>query len=205
MRPRRMFPIILIIALSLSSIPAGHSQAPMIITEQGFGLNRSSPLTIKIVFLGITENDLNSTYLTSNVTLPALKYQTILAGPLNTGVVYNFRYQLVYADNSTVTSFAQYLRSIQKNETTTGTSAFINPYFTNSTTLLQARNVFYDADKVESWLASNMTLFGANPVPGYTLFVADLHNFTIPSLHTLSIKPTTYVVGSARRHRPSSL
>src|SRR6058998_3313378 len=101
MRPRRMFPIILIIALSLSSIPAGHSQAPMIITEQGFGLNRSSPLTIKIVFLGITENDLNSTYLTSNVTLPALKYQTILAGPLNTGVVYNFRYQLVYADNST--------------------------------------------------------------------------------------------------------
>jgi len=144
-------------------------------------LNRSSPLTIKIVFLGITENDLNSTYLMSNVTLSALKYQTILAGPLNTGVVYNFRYQLVYADNSTVTSFAQYLRSIQKNETTTGTSAFINPYFTNSTTLLQARNVFYDADKVESWLASNMTLFGGNPVPGYTLFIADLHNFTIPS------------------------
>ena len=176
-----MLPIILIIALSLSSIPAGHSQAPVIITEQGFGLNRSSPLTIKIVFLGITENDLNSTYLMSNVTLPALKFQTILAGPLNTGVVYNFRYQLVYADNSTVTSFAQYLRSIQKNETTTGTSAFINPYFTNSTTLLQARNVFYDADKVESWLASNMTLFGGNPVPGYTLFIADLHNFTIPS------------------------
>src|SRR5881398_4111177 len=134
MRPRRMLPTILIIALSLSSIPAGHSQAPIIITEQGFGLNRSSPLTIKIVFLGITENDLNSTYLMSNVTLPALKFQTILAGPLNTGVVYNFRYQLVYADNSTVTSFAQYLRSIQKNETTTGASAFINPYFTNSTT-----------------------------------------------------------------------
>src|SRR5881296_3893614 len=181
MRPRRMLPIILIIALSLSSIHAGHSQAPIIITEQGFGFNRFSPLTIKIVFLGITENDLNSTYLMSNVTLPTLKYQTILAGPLNTGVVYNFRYQLVYADNSTVTSFAQYLRSIQKNETTTGTSAFINPYFTNSTTLLQARNVFYDADKVESWLASNMTLFGGNPVPGYTLFIADLHNFTIPS------------------------
>src|SRR5207247_288378 len=108
MRPRRMLPTILIIALSLSSIPAGHSQAPIIITEQGFGLNRSSPLTIKIVFLGITENDLNSTYLMSNVTLPTLKYQTILAGPLNTGVVYNFRYQLVYADNSTVTSLAQY-------------------------------------------------------------------------------------------------
>jgi len=153
----------------------------MTITEQSVGLNRSSPLTIRIVFLGITENELNSTYLTSNVTLPALKYQTILAGPLNTGVIYNFRYQLVYADNSTVTSFSNFLRSIQKNETTTGTSAFINPYFTNSTTLLQARNAFYDADRVESWLASNMTFFGANPIPGYTLFVADLHNFTIPS------------------------
>src|SRR5437667_10276490 len=181
MRPLTTLMILLISALSLSSSTTGKTHGPMTITEQSVGLNRSSPLTIRIVFLGITENELNSTYLTSNVTLPALKYQTILAGPLNTGVVYNFRYQLVYPDNSTVTSFAQYLRSIQKNETTTGTSAFINPYFTNSTTLLQARNVFYDADKVESWLASNMTLFGGNPVPGYTLFIADLHNFTIPS------------------------
>src|SRR5438046_9811332 len=117
----------------------------------------------------------------TNVSLPTLKYQTSLAEPFNTGVVYNFRYQLVYADNSTVTSFAQYLRSIQKNETTTGTSAFINPYFTNSTTLLQARNVFYDADKVESWLASNMTLVGGNPVPGYSRFMRDPPTFTVPS------------------------
>src|SRR5438093_11263954 len=105
MRPRRMLPTILIIALSLSSIPAGHSQAPIIITEQGSGLNRSPPLTIKIVFLGITENDLNSTYLMSNVTLPTLKYQTILARPLNKGVDYNSLYPLVYATTSTEPSF----------------------------------------------------------------------------------------------------
>ncbi len=176
-----MFPIILIIALSLSSIPTGHSQAPIIITEQGFGFNRSSPLTIKIVFLGITENELNSTYLTSNVTLPALKYQTILAGPLNTGVIYNFHYQLVYANNSTVTQFVHNLTSIEKIETTTTTSSLENPYFDNTTALFQVQNYFYDADKVESWLGSNMALFGASPTPGYTLFVADLDGFGIPS------------------------
>src|SRR6058998_2900329 len=95
MRPRRMLPTILIIALSLSSIPAGHSQAPIIITEQGFGLNRSSPLTIKIVFLGIIENDLNSTYLMSNVTLPtqvpnhsrgAIEHRRRLQLPLSGGL-----------------------------------------------------------------------------------------------------------------------
>jgi hypothetical protein len=181
MSTRRTLPIILIVALSLSSVPAGHAQPPSMITEQGFGLNRTTSLTIKIVFLGITANQLNSTYLTSNVTLPALKYQTILAGPLNTGVVYNFHYQLVYADNSIVTQFVQYLLSIQTEQSTNTTSALVNPYFANASSLFQVRNYFYDADKVESWLGSNMALFGGSPVPGYTLFVADLNSFGIPS------------------------
>ncbi len=152
----------------------------MAIIQQGPSLNRSSDLTIKIVFLGITSSELNSTYLTSNVTLPFLKYQTILAGPINTGVIYNFHYQLVFADNSTLASFRQYLLSIQKEETTTMTSTLENPYFTNSSLLFPAQNYFYDADKVESWLESNMALFGGNPVPGYTLFVANLTG-SIPS------------------------
>ena len=120
----------------------------MAIIQQGPSLNRSSDLTIKIVFLGITSSELNSTYLTSNVTLPFLKYQTILAGPINTGVIYNFHYQLVFADNSTLASFRQYLLSIQKEETTTMTSTLENPYFTNSSLLFPAQNYFYDADKV---------------------------------------------------------
>ena len=170
-----------ILILAVVQFPAVNSQSPQLIAQQGFGLNRSASLSVKIVFLGITPADLNSTYLTSNVTLPALKYQNILAGPLNTGVIYNFHYQLVFANASTTTKFANYLMSIQKEEITTATSAFVNPYFDNYTTLSQARNYVYDADKVESWLESNMTLFGASPVPGYTLFVADLHNFLIPS------------------------
>jgi hypothetical protein len=151
-----------------------------LIIEQGFGLNRSTSLTIKVVYLGITAGELNSTFLTSNVSLPALKYQSITAGPLNTGVIYNFHYQLVFADNSTVIEFANYLKSIQQEQSFSATSG-LNPYFTNSTTLSQSQNYFYNADKVESWLGSNLTLFGGSPIPGYTLFVADLSNFGIPS------------------------
>jgi hypothetical protein len=98
-------------------------------------------------------------------------------------VIFNFDYQLVFADNSIVNKFAQYLSSIGKPETTPpGPSGpMVNPYFTNSSTMLAAQNYFYDADKVESWLGSNMTLFGGNPASGYTLFVADLSGFSIPS------------------------
>ena len=187
MRSSLVLPIALIVLLSVVQFPSVYSQSPRLINEQGFGLNRSASLTIKIVFLGISPDELNSTYLKSNITVPPLKYQAILAGPLNTGVVFNFNYQLVFADNSTVNKFAQYLLSIQKPENTTSTpgspSGLVNPYFTNSSTLSVAQNYFYNADKVESWLGSNMTLFGENPVSGYTLFVADLHSHRIPSLN----------------------
>src|SRR2546422_10014077 len=139
MRPILVLPVAFIILLSVVQVPTIHSQSPQMINEQGFGLNRSASLTIKIVFLGISPDELNSTYLKSNITVPPLKYQAILAGPLNTGVIFNFNYQLVFADNSTVNKFAQYLLSIQKMETTTSTpgspSGLVNPYFTNSSTL----------------------------------------------------------------------
>ncbi len=187
MRLVQVLPVALVVLLSIVQFPPVHSQSPQLINEQGFGLNRSASLTIKIVFLGITPRELNSTYLKSSVSVPPLKYQAILAGPLNTGVIFNFNYQLTFADNSTVSKFAQYLSSIEKPEDTTPSSStpygLVNPYFTNSSTLSVAHNYFYDADKVESWLGSNMTLFGASPASGYTLFVADLHSFAIPSFN----------------------
>jgi len=187
MRLSLVLPVALIVLLSIVQFPTVDSQSPQSINEQGFGLNRSASLTIKIVFLGITPGELNSTYLKSSVSVPPLKYQAILAGPLNTGVIFNFNYQLTFADNSTVSKFAQYLSSIEKPEDTTPSPStpygLVNPYFTNSSTLSVAHNYFYDADKVESWLGSNMTLFGASPASGYTLFVADLHGFAIPSFN----------------------
>ena len=185
MRLAQVLPVALIVLLSIVQFPPVHSQSPQLINEQGFGLNRSASLTIKIVFLGITPGELNSTYLKSSVSVPPLKYQAILAGPLNTGVIFNFNYELTFADNFTTTKFVQYLRSIEKQEDTAPRpilpSGLVNPYFTNSSTVSVARNYFYDADKVESWLGSNMTLFGGNPVSGYTLFVADLSGLGVPS------------------------
>ncbi|HET7404878.1 MAG TPA: hypothetical protein VFJ63_02055 [Candidatus Bathyarchaeia archaeon] len=185
MRTTQLFFACLMILLACGSASVAHGQSALHVPEQGFGLNRSVSLTIKIVFLGITADQLNSTYLISNVTVPLLKYQTILAGPVNTGAVYNFNYQMVFASNSTVTSFAQYLLSIQKEQTTNANAslpyALVNPYFSNSTTLSVAMNYFYEADMVESWLRTNMLQFGTVPTSGYTLFVADLSNYGIPS------------------------
>jgi hypothetical protein len=182
---RLVAPVVLIVLLSIVQFPAVNSQSPQLINQQGFGLNRSASLTINIVFLGITPSELNSTYLKSSVSVPPLKYQAILAGPLNTGVIFNFNYQLTFADNSTVTKFVQYLLSIQKPEDTaprpSSPSGLVNPYFTNSSTLSVAHNYFYDADQVESWLGSNMTLFGGTTASGYTLFVADLSGLGVPS------------------------
>src|SRR2546425_9867632 len=118
MRLSLVLPVALIVLLSIVQFPTVDSQSPQSINEQGFGLNRSASLTIKIVFLGITPGELNSTYLKSSVSVPPLKYQSILAGPLNTGVIFNFNYQLTFADNSTTTKFVQYLRSIEKQEDT---------------------------------------------------------------------------------------
>src|SRR5438445_12297311 len=118
MRVSIMLPIALVILLSIVQFPPVHSQSPQLISEQGDGLDRSASLTIKIVFLGINATELNSTYLKSNVTGPPLKYQAILARPLNTCVILNFNYQLVSADNSTATKCAQYLSSLQPQEDT---------------------------------------------------------------------------------------
>ena len=202
MRTIRVVLVCLLVLLSAGQITFAHARSARPITQQGFGIDRSASLTIKIVFLGITANELNSTYLTSNVTVPLLKYQTILAGPINTGVVYNFNYQLVFASNSTVTSFTQYLLSIQKEQTTNATAGapygLVNPYFSNSTTLARAMNYFYDADKVESWLGSNMAQFGAVPTSGYTLFVADLSNLGIPSFSYSEYQGYTLLCGCAK-------
>lgn len=185
MSVRLLVPAALLVLLSVVQFSPVYSQSPQLISQQGFGLNRSASLTINLVFLGITQAELNSTYLKSSVSLQPLKYQAILAGPLNTGVIFNFNYQLTFVDNSTANKFALYLSSIQKREDTAsrplGPSGLVNPYFTNSSTLSVAQNYFYDADRVESWLGTNMTLFGGTPASGYTLIMADLSGLGIPS------------------------
>ena len=186
MRYKTLFLVAIILALSIPHISAQNSPSTRFIPNIGFVPNRLVSFTIKIVFLGLTKTDLNLTYLTSNVTSLPFKYQAILAGPLDTGVIYSFHYELVFADNSTVFKFASFLSRIGIEQDTTvggpaGPYVLTNPYFDNSSSLVgTVKNYFYDAARVESWLAANVTIFGGNPVPGYTVFIADLHHF-LPS------------------------
>jgi hypothetical protein len=180
----RFATIFLLILLSISSVNGQYSQSS---SPGAVAASRVVPLTIKIVLLGFSSTDLNSSYLTSGINQIPVKYQQVLQGPVNTGVMFNFSYQYVY-ENLTSTlfqSFTQYLNSIvKKQDTTPGqTISYLNnPALNNTGTRVNVvHNYFYDASKVENWLTSNQTLFGATPTAGYTLFIANL-NTAIPSL-----------------------
>jgi hypothetical protein len=176
--------ISLLILLVVSQANGQYSQS----TSPGaVAASRVVPLTIKIIMLGFSSTDLNASYLTSGINSIPVKYQQVLQGPINTGVMFNFTYQYVYErSNSTlVQSFAQYLNSIRKEQDTVPgqlVSGLYNPALNNTGTRVnRVQNYFYDVSKVENWLTSNQTLFGAAPTTGYTFFISDL-NATTPSL-----------------------
>src|SRR2546422_3805268 len=181
----RLLAISILILLSISQADAQYSQSS---SPGAVASSRVVPLTIKIVLLGFSSTDLNSSYLTSGINSIPVKYQQVLQGPINTGVMFNFTYQYVYErPNSTlVQSFVRYLNSIVKEQDTSPGQpppGFANPALNNTGTRVNlVQNYFYDANKVENWLASNQTLFGTVPVPGYTLFIANLNATTVPSL-----------------------
>jgi hypothetical protein len=187
MRVRRVhfLAIAILILLSISQANGQYSQSS---SPGAVAASRIVPLTIKIVLLGFSSTDLNSSYLTSGINSIPVKYQQVVQGPVNTGVMFNFTYQYVYqrSGSALVQSFAQYLNSIAREQDTfpgTTPPGFANPAFNNtSTSLAKVQNYFYDANKVENWLTSNQTLFGGAPTPGYTLFIADLSRTTVPSL-----------------------
>src|SRR5216683_974290 len=179
----RFATVLLLILLSLSQVNGQYSQSS---SPGAVASSRVVPLTIKIVLLGFSSTDLNSSYLTSGINQIPVKYQQVLQGPINTGVMFHLTYQYVYEKpNSTlVQSFAQYLNSIVREQDTVPgqtISRLSNPALNNTGTRVSSvHNYFYDAGKVENWLTSNQTLFGAVPMAGYTLFIADLSS-SIPS------------------------
>ncbi|TMI24138.1 hypothetical protein E6H30_07305 [Candidatus Bathyarchaeota archaeon] len=180
--------VLTIFLLTLLSVSQANGQYSQSNSPGAVAASRVVPLTIKIVLLGFSNTDLNSSYLTSGINSIPVKYQQVLQGPINTGVMFNFTYQYVYErPNSTlVQSFVQYLNSIVKEQDTSPGQpppGFANPALNNTGTRVNlVQNYFYDANKVENWLASNQTLFGTVPVPGYTLFIANLNATTVPSL-----------------------
>ena len=178
---------LLLMALSVSTVAGQYSQSN---SPGAVAASRVVPLTIKIVLVGFSSTDLNPSYLTKGINSIQVKYQQILQGPINTGVLYNFTYQFVYENSGSgiVQSFARYLNSTGKEQDTVPgqlLSGLANPAFNNTGTRVNVvRNFFYNATAAENWLNSNETLFGPAPVAGYTLFIANL-NATNPSLSNL--------------------
>lgn len=145
-------------------------------------------MTIKLVFLGINSSQIDGSYLVSDLNVPKVKYQSVLQGSVNTGVLFTFNYQTIFANSSVVSSFVSYLNSsgIPEIHNRSQVSPTFNPYFQNATSgISSVHNVFYDASKVENYFASNLDFFGTAPIPGYTLFIADLHGFgsRVPSFN----------------------
>src|SRR5713226_7028166 len=158
----RLLAVSVLILLSISQTNGQYSQSS---SPGAVAASRVVPLTIKVVLLGFSSTDLNSSYLTSGIDSIPVKYQQVLQGPINTGVMYNFTYQYVYeaASSALVQSFARYVNSTGiKQDTVPGTPVpfFGNPALNNTGTKVSlVHNYFYDANKVENWLISNQTLF----------------------------------------------
>src|SRR5436309_2913209 len=190
----RLLAVSILILLLISQTNAQYSQSS---SPGAVAASRVVPLTIKVVLLGFSSTDLNSSYLTSGIDSIPVKYQQALQGPINTGVMYSFTYQYVYeaASSNLVQSFARYVNSTGKEEDTvpgTPPPFFGNPALNKTGTKVSlVHNYFYDAGKVEKWLMSNQTLFGTIPNPGYTLFIANLNRTIIPSLSYLQYQAYT--------------
>ncbi len=154
-------------------------------SSAGLSGSRDVPLNIRIIFIGLTQADINSSYLTNGIISPAEKPQSILAGAQGSGVLFKFNYQVQFANSSVVGVLGSFLNGIGKRVDTPvgGPNQYVeNPYFDNVTTNISTvTNWFYDANQLGNWTGWS-NYFAPAPVPGYTLFVADLHDY-LPSFN----------------------
>jgi len=180
-RKSYLLALAILVTLSISQVHGQYSQSG---SPASVASSRVVPLTIRIVMLGFASTDLNSSYLTSGIDQIPVKYQQILQGPINSGVMFNFTYQYLYESpsSSVVQNFVTYLTTIgTTKDTTPGQAGFTNLAFNRpASEVNHVHNTFYNATLVEGWL-SNQTQIGLAPIAGYTLFMADLHN-QLPSM-----------------------
>ncbi|MEM4251035.1 MAG: hypothetical protein QW828_04315, partial [Candidatus Bathyarchaeia archaeon] len=163
--PSRLAPLLLLLLVlgvheSRSAVGSGVSV--------GLTARRDSDLHVRVVFMGFDPELVNVSYLKWN--LPSLKIQQCLNPGLTTGVVYRLNYEFVFAPRDVEDLFVDYLGSLVKIEVSR------NPFFGVNIT-----NAFYPASLVENWLRFHESKLGGDPVPGYTLVLANLTG-RIPSV-----------------------
>jgi len=168
--PNRMlaFALLLMIFSLLQLALASSSEMRTAVT-----VRRVSDLHVKVVFVGIPPELVNTSYLRWN--LPSLKVQQYLNPGVETGVQYRLNYDFVFATRDIEELFADYLSSVGKVEVAR------NPFFGVNLT-----NTLYPAGLAENWLKFHESEFGGDPKPGYTLVLANLTD------RTPSVTPSQY-------------
>ena len=188
LKTKMTIPILIVLLSGLSQVQGTYSGSPTANTSITGA--RIVPLTIKIVLIGLQPSDINTTYLVSRINIPDQKPQGVLASSQSMGsVTFNFTYPPpVFADSAAISNLVANMTSIGKTVNIAAgpqgsTNPSQNPYFNSSSTNIgTVANTFYDANRVLAFLNSEPS-FGSSPIPGYTLFVADLHSY-LPSLAT---------------------
>jgi len=149
-------------------------------------IQRDVPISIKIVFVGIGEQDVDLDYLRWN--LPEKRYQLIAIPGTETKTTYSLTYSFEFASPEFADRFALFLDSTGKVETRTNVlwnetySQIDSSYFLNYTHFrVNATNTYYSADDAETWLLEHAAEYGGLLANGYTLVLINLSN-RVPSV-----------------------
>ncbi len=160
---KRMALVFLLLVI-LSLVPSSTGlDAPRNETLTGFNSKRVVPLTIKVVFIGLNSDALETKYMMWQENIPERQTNSIIVSDNNTGVYFNLKYDFVFADAAFKNQFVTYLREIGRE----GPS--YNPWWDMLT-----YNMFLDAHAVEGWLYDNSADYGGLPENGYTFIIANL-------------------------------
>jgi hypothetical protein len=151
----------------LVSIPAGFSSTEP--TQVNFIPTRNVPLTIKVVLVGFDPATIDQSYLEWKGNEIQTSINNLLDSGNITGVTYDLSYDYVYASSGFEKLLTSYLGSIEHEK------LLYNPWFREVT-----HNYFYDANKVQDWLAANNASFGGFPTHGDAFILANLTS--LPSI-----------------------
>ena len=184
-RIRSILTVSFMLLVILASTPSSVRSAPV---------GRSVSIPVKIVLIGIDENQIDSSYLTwsgDSKNLPgSIVNQELISGN-STGVVFRPQYTLTFASPEFKSSLIAYLHSIQKQ--TYGNNPWFRQYSVDkenseyyASAPVAIDYVVYDANSVEDWLWNHASDLGGFPATGWTIIVANLPE--LPSITWSDVK-----------------
>ncbi len=179
MKPNRALVLSVLVILTVAAFSTPSLMLP--VKAQVVNLQRLVTIPVKVVFVGIDQRFVNTSYINWEGNLPTTTEGQVLQPPPGgtpTGVVYNITYSFTFASSDFKARLESYLRSIQQVEKVQ------NPFFyyytlepngyVSTTNYYTVPSVFYDANKVENWLYSNQQELGGFPSDAWTLMLLNL-------------------------------